>query len=209
MVSTGLIPKIFEKMQDAKRPPRFTYDFLEAVLGYSSGNARAIIPLLKRMKLLGSDGVPTALYDRFRSEETRSAAIAQGVKNAFSRLFEHSEYAYKKTQSQLKDLVVEVTGGAKDDTRTKAIVRTFLILKDMADFESEISSESVEEKPEITKFETSEKIEVNHNVSSAGVGDNVDLRLGYTINLNLPETTNIEVFNAIFRSLKENLLRNS
>lgn len=37
-------------------------------------------------------------------------------------------------------------------------------------------------------------------------GPPVDFRVGYTINLNLPETTNVEVFNAIFRSLRENLL---
>jgi hypothetical protein len=33
------------------------------------------------------------------------------------------------------------------------------------------------------------------------------LNLSYTINLNLPETSDVEVFNAIFRSLKENLLK--
>jgi hypothetical protein len=32
------------------------------------------------------------------------------------------------------------------------------------------------------------------------------LNLGYTINLNLPATSDIAVFNAIFKSLKENLL---
>jgi len=31
--------------------------------------------------------------------------------------------------------------------------------------------------------------------------------LSYTINLNLPATTDIDVFNAIFKSLRENLLR--
>ena len=35
------------------------------------------------------------------------------------------------------------------------------------------------------------------------------LGLSYTINLNLPATTEIEVFNAIFKSLRENLLRDS
>jgi hypothetical protein len=35
------------------------------------------------------------------------------------------------------------------------------------------------------------------------------LGLSYTINLNLPATTEIEVFNAIFKSLRENLLRES
>jgi hypothetical protein len=34
----------------------------------------------------------------------------------------------------------------------------------------------------------------------------VQFRVGYTINLNLPETTSPEVFNAIFKSLKEHLL---
>ena len=32
------------------------------------------------------------------------------------------------------------------------------------------------------------------------------VRLGYTINLNLPNTNDIAVFNAIFKSLKEHLL---
>ena len=32
------------------------------------------------------------------------------------------------------------------------------------------------------------------------------LRLGYTINLNLPATSDVAVFDAIFRSLKEHLL---
>jgi hypothetical protein len=30
--------------------------------------------------------------------------------------------------------------------------------------------------------------------------------ISYTINLNLPATTDVEVFNAIFKSLKENIL---
>jgi hypothetical protein len=32
------------------------------------------------------------------------------------------------------------------------------------------------------------------------------LGLSYTVNLNLSETTDVEVFNAIFKALKENLL---
>ena len=36
---------------------------------------------------------------------------------------------------------------------------------------------------------------------------NAGLNLSYTINLNLPETSDVEVFNAIFRSLKDNLLK--
>lgn len=41
-----------------------------------------------------------------------------------------------------------------------------------------------------------------------GTGDQQgsSIRLGYTIHLNLPATTDIAVFNAIFKSLKEHLL---
>jgi hypothetical protein len=38
------------------------------------------------------------------------------------------------------------------------------------------------------------------------MGKNFGLNVAYTINLNLPETTNPDVFNAIFRALKDNLL---
>ena len=34
----------------------------------------------------------------------------------------------------------------------------------------------------------------------------VKFSIGYNINLNLPETANPEVFNAIFKALKDNLL---
>jgi hypothetical protein len=33
-----------------------------------------------------------------------------------------------------------------------------------------------------------------------------NIGFSYTINLNLPETTDVEVFNAIFKALRENLL---
>ena len=35
------------------------------------------------------------------------------------------------------------------------------------------------------------------------------MNLSYTINLNLPATTDVAVFNAIFKSLKEHLLKDS
>jgi len=37
--------------------------------------------------------------------------------------------------------------------------------------------------------------------------DELKFNLSYTINLNLPKTDDIAVFNAIFRALKENLLK--
>ncbi|MBC6442860.1 MAG: DUF5343 domain-containing protein [Rhodobacteraceae bacterium] len=70
MASYGLLSKILESVQNARRPDRFTGDFLATKLGHSGGSARPVIPLLKRMRFLGSDGVPTTLYDQFRNQAT-------------------------------------------------------------------------------------------------------------------------------------------
>ena len=207
MVSVGLIPKILEKIQNAKRPERFTQDFLETKLGHSGGSARPIIPLLKRMGFLGTDGVPTVLYDQFRNTETQGFAVAKGMKNAFTELFDRNEYIYDLSREKLTGQVIEITGGTKDDSRTKAIVGTFSALKELAGFEGEEPQNLVSEQ----KSEVASSVQPSSNtedMSSITNKKNIELRVGYTINLNLPETNDPEVFNAIFRALRDNLLKN-
>ena len=201
MLSAGVVPKILEKIQNARRPDRFTQDFLETKLGHSGGSARPIIPLLKRMSFLGSDGIPTPLYDAFRNANTQGAAVAQGMQSAFKELFDRNEYVYELSREELIGLVVEITGGTSTDTRTKAIVSTFSVLSQLADFDADAA-----EAPEPTL-----KHEMVPTEKTPGTADDgsvplqqgsVEMRVGYTINLNLPETTNPEVFNAIFKSLQ-------
>ena len=207
MLSVGLITKILKKIQDARRPDRFTQDFLETKLGFSGGSARAIIPLLKRLGFLESNGVPTDFYDQFRNTETQGIALAQGMKNAFSELFDRNEYVYDLDQAKLTSLVIQVTGGTKKDRKTKAIVGTFSALKDLADFESDTPLKP-EDEPE-TEVSKSGQAPLTTNFEQAiGPKNNVDFKVSYTINLNLPETTNPDVFNAIFKALQENLLKN-
>ena len=206
MLSTGLIPKILEKIENARRPERFTLDFLGTKIGYKSGSARAIIPLLKRMGFLGSDGIPTPLYDSFRNTETQGGAVAQGMKNAFSELFDRNEYVNAATRDEIVGHVVSITGGTKTDRRTNAIVATFSALNLLADFETE-TSEDTAPKPshEMIPAPPNQHRDDDATIPIKG---NFEMRVGYTINLNLPETNDPEVFNAIFRSLRENLLKN-
>lgn len=207
MVSPGLIPKILEKIHQARRPDRFTQDFLETKLGHSGGGARPIIPLLKRMGFLGSDGVPTPFYDQFRNTDTRGIAIAEGMKNAFNELFERNEYVYDLPRDKLTGQVVEITGGTKDDSKTKAIVGTFLALNEIADFDGETPDYST---PELTP-ETPQSAHLLTDTQAAPPihnSGNFELKVGYTINLNLPETNDPEVFNSIFKALRDNLLKN-
>lgn len=202
MLSPGLIPKILGKIQEARRPERFTQDFLETKLGYSGGSARAIIPLLKRIGFLNSDGSPTDRYDQFRNENSQGIAMANALREGYKEIFDRNEYAGDLDKGKLQSLIVEITGAEKDSRVVQAIVSTFFALKEYADFDAKNSYEPI---PHEQADEAAHK-SVTLNDHIKGV-ENVGMNLSYTINLNLPETTNPEVFNAIFKSLRENLLR--
>lgn len=136
MASPGLVTKILIKIQEARKPERFTQDFLETKLGFSGGSAKPIIPLLKRMNFLNSDGTPTQLYDRFRNITTQGPAVANGVRNAYAELFDRNRYAGDLSKENLKALIVEVTGAAHDDRTVELTLSTILKLKELADFDA-------------------------------------------------------------------------
>lgn len=196
--STGLIGKIFEKIQQAKVPPRYTLDFQATVLGYGSGSARPFIPFLKRLGFIQNDGTPTELYTRFRNADSSGAAMAEAMRNGFADIFQKNEFANSLSDEKLKNLVVEVTGKEPSDGTVAAIVGSFKACKQLADFDA------ADEKKisYVAPLEPSKSL-VKHELKST---PKTDLRLAYTININLPETTNVEVYNAIFSSIRQNFL---
>jgi Family of unknown function (DUF5343) len=209
MISPGLIPKILTKIEEAKRPDRFTQDFLGTKLGYPSGSARPIIPLLKRMGFLNSDGSPTALYDQFRNSDTQRVAVAQGIRNAYVELFERNKYAGDLTKDKLKSLVMEVTGAAHDDRTVALTLLTFGKLKELADFDADAKAEPAGSVARLVPSNNGGENLIAEPQRAPAEIESVGLNLAYTVNIVLPETTNPEVFNSIFKSLKENLLRRS
>ena len=129
------------------------------------------------------------------------------MKNAFGELFDQNEYVYELTREKLTGQIVESTGAAKEDRTTKAIVGTFLALKDLADFEGDVPDKLALD----SNSDAASSVQGHANYSTTppiANPDSVQLRVGYTINLNLPETNDPEVFDAIFKSLRDNLLTN-
>jgi hypothetical protein len=196
--STGLIGKIFEKIQQAQVPPRYTQDFQSTVLGYGSGSARPFIPFLKRLGFIQSDGTPTELYTRFRNADSSGVAMAEAMRTGFADIFQKNEFAQALADDKLRNLVVEVTGKKPSDGTVTAIVGSFKACKQLADFDTS----SVAKKEQMPPLELSKSL-VRHEPKQSRP---TDFRLAYTININLPETTNVEVYNAIFSSIKQNLL---
>lgn len=193
-----MMPKILGKIREAKSPDRFNQDFLQTKLGFKGGNYRQFIPLAKKLGLLNSDGTPSDLYKSLRNPTTSKVALAQAIKNAYAELFDRNEFAGSLKKEELKGLVVEITGLEPKDRVVALICQTFEILKSEADFESKLKDE---------EEGTGGEEDGGDSEGSGGGGRAFDLRLGYTINLVLPKTDDPAVFNAIFKSLRDNLLK--
>lgn len=198
MTGYGQIKRALEKIQTAATPERFTVEFLADTLGMKGGSARPVIPFLKRIGLLGTDGAPTELYREFRNVSKRGSAAARALRTGYAAIFEMNEKANELNDQNLKGLIVQATGAQADSSTVNGILGSFKTVKAFADFKQESETADVDDDKHLDENEDEEEQERD---------DPTTVRLGYTINLNLPATSDITVFNAIFRSLKENLLR--
>ena len=200
LATPGTIKKVLEKVKSASTPERFTADFLSAKLGLKGGTPRGVIPYLKKIGLIGSDGVPTELYRRFRNPSESGAAIAEAIRRGYKSLYEMNEYVHELSEKDLKGLLVQATGLEEKSPVIYFIQSTFKNLKSFADFEQKLDRGN---DAEIAKGLDAPDRNERRESKSSGVGVN----LGYTINLNLPATSDVAVFNAIFKSLREHLLK--
>jgi hypothetical protein len=201
LVSPGSLTKTLEKIKSAATPERFTYDFMSTVIGIKGGTGRALVPFLKRAGLVKSEGTPSELYHKFRNASTSKKSAATAFRTAYKPLFVKNEYVYKLSDDDLKGVIVEVTGDPVDSRVTQLTIATIKAFKPFCDFEGKLP-----EKKEDTAG-TGSMDEGRQQSGSGGRSTDLGIRLGYTINLNLPATDDIKVFDAIFRSMKEHLLK--
>lgn len=209
MVNIGTLKKALKKIAEASTPDRFTQDYLGETLGMKGGTARTVIPFLKKAGFLDANGVPTEWYREFRNPTLSGQAAAKALRKAYAPLFASNENAHKLGDTDLRGLVLQSTGLDHDSRVVTAIVGTFKALKGVAAPEVKEPSSLVA----IKAHAEPEGSQQQPRQPQSGDGRDglqelpVGMNLSYTINLNLPATPDINVFNAIFRSLKENLLK--
>jgi hypothetical protein len=190
---------VLEKIPTSEKPSIFNTDFLGTVMGATGGAARPIIPILKATGLLGQTGAPTELYAQFQTEAGRPAAALQALRNGFGEIFRRNQYAHRADEAALIDVIVAITGLPKKEGIVRYILTTFQAFQETAKLAREDGASD----------ELADQAQVQDAVQPAAhgkLGGTGRLQLAYNINVVLPETTNVEVYNAIFRSLKANLL---
>jgi hypothetical protein len=130
------------------------------------------------------------------------------LRAAYKPLFTASEYAWKLDKKELQSKLKTLLGAAEGDKNIPYVAATFLELSKLANWSGTTPKPKKDTSEHTDGRSEAATTQQNQNRETHLYG-NGRLGLSYTINLNLPATTEIEVFNAIFKSLRENLLSES
>lgn len=200
MISNNKIEPILAKIRSAARPQRVTAELLKK-WGFTASNDRAMTRVLKVLGFLDENGAPTPEYDRLRDPTDWKAVLGERVKSAYGDLYSIDENIHNASDDEVSGAIARVTG--KDEDLVSRYLATFRTLARLSQFDGAepIRTESEAKprterpvEPPVSKPEVS--MPVTHARSS----------LHYNIQIHLPATNDVSVFNAIFKSLRENLL---
>lgn len=193
VISNNRLPEIFEKIKSAAKPPKFTNEFLKK-LGFASSNDRAVIPLLRRLGFLSEDGSPTVNYDRLKDSTEMPYVLSERIRDLYDELYGVNTEIHKSSDTEIKGAFARITG--KDEDTVKRYFSTFRALAAMAKFDKHVTKQIEEtEEPPIDIPEKTVKITGSKNPE-----------FFYNIQIHLPATTDISVYNAIFKSLRDHIL---
>jgi len=195
----GVLKKALDAIITAERPDKFNNNYMATVLALTGGSARQVPPFFKKLHFLSGDGSPTPLYSKFKTDGGRSQAAYEGLRNGFAELFKRNEYIHKADENAVKDAIVEVTGLRKTDPIVRMVYGSFDAVRGFISAEVSFSQEQAKSEQNVDPHGGQRPFDASRDGANIGIS--------YQINIVLPETDNIAVFNSIFRSLRENLLR--
>lgn len=196
MVSNNKISQIFDKIRSAAQPSKFTSEFLKNI-GFTSSNDRAFINILKNLEFLSGDGIPTSYYSDLKDISRAKKSIATQIKKYYKDLFAINTNMNAASDIDIKGAISRVTG--KEENDVHKMLLTFKSLCQYADF-SEIESIPKED----SNYENIDNAISENKISSF---PDISTDFHYNIQIHLPATNDISVYNAIFKSIKDNLFK--
>jgi hypothetical protein len=204
----GQLADVFSRLQQGQAPDQFTRQHL-VDLGFTSSNHRALIPLLKALGFLTPEGAPTPRYHEYRNKPQARRVMAEALREAYRDLFVLKERPTDADRPLIEGKFRSVHNTS--DRVAQLMASTFYSLLELADLDAPDSpkkSPSPEVKNEEPPAKPAHKGEQNRDEHYEERPSRTASRpsLHYNIQIHLPATKDIEVFNAIFKSLKEHLL---
>ncbi|WP_398468995.1 DUF5343 domain-containing protein [Tardiphaga sp.] len=201
VLPTNRIPDFFRKIQDGQAPARFTNQLLKD-WGFNSTNDRAFIPLLKALGFLTADGNPTARYQEYRDHSRSKEILGQAIREAYSDIFLIKEHPTAADKNAVEGKFKSFHNAS--DNVAGLMTKTFFGLLSIADISQKSTSSIPAEIANLSKQDTFSTHEAPPEPQPSG--NSLTRSLHYNIQIHLPATKDVEVYNAIFKSLKEHLI---
>jgi hypothetical protein len=204
LLTTKNLDAFLNSLLNAQAPPKFTNKFLEQ-LEFKSTNDRLFIGMLKFLGFIDGLGSPQDRYFKFLDQTQSKFVLAEAIKEAYADLFTVNVKANEMSVNDVKNKLKTLTQGSKSETVIGCMANTFTALCKYADFSKQTTKEVVT----VTKKEQiAEEIPHSneHKMTHELINKKITTEMHYNIQIHLPETRDITVYDAIFKSLKEHLL---
>jgi len=196
-IAPSRLPALFDKIRDGQAPEQLSLQMLKD-WGFSSSNDRAMLRVLKALGFLSPDGKPTTRYHDYRDHSRSKAVMAVALQETYGDVFLIKEHP---TQAD-RDAVLgkfKSFHNSSDNVAT-LMTKTFYTLLDLADLKAKHPKKrpTTKDKDEPQKDKEAESSPDDERIPHAD--------LHYNIQIHLPATKDVEVYNAIFKSLREHLV---
>ncbi|WP_281321973.1 DUF5343 domain-containing protein [Flavobacterium aestivum] len=189
-----------KKIIEGTAPEKFTIEHLKK-LGFKSSNDYTSIGVLKDLGFLSENGNPTQVYHEYRNSARSKHVLGNALKETYSDIFHLTEKPSVNDKSAITGLF-KTTHNVSDQV-AGFMANTFLTLLEMADVNHTSKPVSITKEKQIKEDHSPKEIQQSKEQNfSIPVVPN----LRYNIEIHLPATKDIEVYNSIFKSLKEHLL---
>lgn len=204
LLTTKNLDAFLNSLLNAQAPSRFTNKFLEQ-LEFKSTNDRLFIGMLRFLGFIDASGSPQERYFRFLDQTQSKYVLAEAIKEAYADIFTVNVKANEMSVNDVKNKFKTLTQGAKSEVIIGCMANTFTALCKYADFAKQTTKEVVTIKhQEQTNEEMTDSND--HKMTHEIINKKITTEMHYNIQIHLPETRDITVYDAIFKSLKEHLL---
>src|SRR5262245_12705788 len=194
VLPTNRIPDLFAKIRDGQAPDRFTQQLLKD-WGFTSTADRAFIAMLKALGFLSAEGKPTQRYNDYRDHSRSKVVMADALCDAYADIFLIKEHPTAGDRVAIEGKFKSFHNASENVA--KLMAKTFLSLLSLADLRS----------PRVPSVIAAASVPTDENGQASLPGVPQPLTgLHYNIQIHLPATKDVEVYNAIFKSLREHLL---
>lgn len=209
LVAAKNLSNFLEAIRHAQAPEKMSLKFIED-LGFRSTNDRLFVPLLKAMKFLDDAGRPLPRYHAFLDDNEWKKVLADGIRDAYSDLFRVNKNAQNLSREHLTGKIKSLGEGKLSPSVVTNTSKTFIELVKLADFSASRREETAEEKQKPDEVASDGGNDGIRHQKDEHDNDGVDRRstaLVYRIEIVLPAVRDQAIYDAIFRSAKEHLIR--